>query len=146
LTCSSAWCLSQISAASISVFGVQVPKATTDSAGGVLSGSWIFARFQNQTVSAKPIFVAYGPTDSEILTLLRATQPPSPTPSSSNDSLPLGAKIAIGVTIPVVAIALFIAIAAYCFRIRRRQKTGIPQQVPVMEVDRTNFTGPGLTG
>jgi len=146
LTCSSAWCLSQISAASISVFGFQVPKATA-SAGGVLSGSWLFASFQNQTVSAEPIFVAYGPTDSEILKLLTATQPPSPIPSgnnttsSSDNSLPLGAKIAIGVIIPVVAIALIVAIAAYCFRIRRRQKTEIPQQVPVMEVDRSNFFG-----
>lgn len=147
LTCSSSWCLSQISAASTSVFGAQVPTPTTDSAGGVLSGSWIFANFHNQTVSAEPIFVAYGPTDSEILKLLTATQPPSPIPSgnnttsSSDNSLPLGAKIAIGVIIPVVAIALIVAIAAYCFRIRRRRKTEIPQQVPVMEVDRSNILG-----
>lgn len=84
--------------------------------------------------------MAYGPTDSEILKLLTATQPPSPLGSSDN-SLSLGAKIAIGVIIPIVAIALIVAIAVYCFRIRRRRKTEIPQQVPVMEVDRSNILG-----
>jgi hypothetical protein len=42
-----------------------------------ISGSWVYSDFTSHTVQAKPIFVAYESTDTEILDLLTRTLQPS---------------------------------------------------------------------
>src|ERR1700734_2940022 len=69
-----AWCISHISADYISVLAINSSGTVVSSRPtGAVSGSWGYGDFQGQTVQAKPVFVAYQPTDTEILSLLTAT-------------------------------------------------------------------------
>jgi len=138
-----AFCTSSISASYISALAVPSPTSGATPKSGVISGSWVYGNFKNQAVRAKPIFVAYQSTDSEILQLLTpslrspsttsasSTTPTSAPPTSTvttgltiHGGLSQGSKVAIGVTIPVVVLAIIVATLLYC--IRRRRKSQMP--------------------
>lgn len=138
-----AFCTSSISTSYISALAVPSPTSGTTHKSGVISGSWVYGNFKYQAVKAKPIFVAYQSTDSEILQLLTPSlRSPSTTSASSTTStsasptstvttgstmhggLSQGSKIAIGVVIPVVVLAIIVATLLCC--IRRRRKSQMP--------------------
>lgn len=138
-----AFCTSSISASYISALAVSSPTSEATPKSGVISGSWVYGNFKNQVVNAKPIFVAYQSTDSEILQLLTpslrspsttsasGTTPTSTPPTSTvttgstiHGGLSQGSKVAIGVTIPVAVLAIIVTILL-CY-IRRRRKSQMP--------------------
>jgi hypothetical protein len=138
-----AWCTSRVLANYISVLAINSSGTVVSSRPtGTVSGSWGYGDFQGQTVRAKPVFVAYQPTDTEILSLLTATSSrtsfsatstsKSPTSTSTSPipvpdkSLSKGSKIAIGVTVPVVVLALMIATSFFWIRRRRNSQIARP--------------------
>ncbi len=142
----SAFCVSSISASSISALAVPSPTSGVTHKSGVISGSWVYGNFKYQAVKAKPVFVAYQSTDSEILQLLTpnlrspsstsasSTTPTSASPTSTvttgstiHGGLSQGSKVAIGVVIPVVVLAIIVATLLYC--IRRRRKSRMPTRI-----------------
>jgi hypothetical protein len=129
----------------ISVLAVSGPSTTGTSSltsvSAALSESWIYSNFEGQVIQAKPIFVAYQSTDTEILYLLTPTlRPTSPTPTTSNPAAPSqqgglseSAKIAIAAIIPVVCIALIVATSLLCIHRRRKARTSAPSATVISQ-------------
>ena len=123
-----------------STTGTSIPTSVSPtSVSAALSGSWIYSNFGGQVVQAKPVFVAYQSTDTEILYLLtpslRLTPPATtipnptrPTPPANPATLSQSAKIAIAVTIPVVVLALILAISLLYIHRRRKSQLSEPSE------------------
>ncbi|KAI9741300.1 MAG: hypothetical protein M1834_003017 [Cirrosporium novae-zelandiae] len=86
-------------------------------------------------VYAKPIFVAYQSTDTQVVyhysPSLRPTSVSATSDASTNSGLSTGAKIAIGVVVPLVVIFSALLVGFFILRHRRRRKLQMQNTAPI---------------